>query len=902
MNSFLRKEVRLLLPSWIVVLVLAMVSPWLFWNTRDTGIGCTPLFLFFGMILFSVDCFGREFNLGTFTSLMSQPIERRQIWQTKITLLCGATAVIYLVYFISCESLLDLSQKVASPNISNVMLAKDFWPAMLNGCVALLLALAGGLWTSLLLRQISASFWITFLVPLGLLVLLTFFLPATFQASAFFLPFIYCLAGIYCVAGVWLAHRLFQGSQDVAWTGGVIAFSRWRYFEANSKNIVAVRRPKPLRALFNKEFQLQSISLFCVGALLVLHLAVFLMRAFYGGHFEPNSVAGTISEFFWIFWLILPLVIGCMAVAEERKLGVMESQFCLPVSRRTQFLVKFIPAVIAGVLLGGFMPMMLELIAARLHLPNSIVNADSFLASIWLPDTDLALIFCLFGLTGLVLAGFLASTLAKNFMQALSIAIVILATCCLTYGSLHDLVFRVGWKWWGLLPAPIGLLTNIIFVPWLCYRNFCHFSESSLLWRRNVFGLIIALIIIFVGSAFIYHRAWEIFQPAEPPHGAAKFSVSNPPVIEIGYSDVQARLPDGRLWFDCLGDPNSVGQSETWSELGHRYYHRLPQSIGPAQFVAGSNWVSSAPTFRVDEGQTKLAGYLDTVCIRTDGSLWISSEVKRSGWTGDSMIQFGDETNWQQVVNSGINFVLLKRDGTIWQWGTNRDDWRGMRTNWPTVRYSAPRQIGEDSDWKKLFGVTFYSSFAQKSDGAIWHLHWNDNSNAVELTTQTEQLGKITPMFFSWLNEDRLAYISTSGSLWIGNRQRKQIGDQWFWTGSGFNQVGIETNWAGVAFSFNQLVALKKDGTLWQWEIREDELSDSAILPLSEPFDLTKIPPKRVGIHDDWVAVSSFRSGTVALAADGSLWFWPSPEEYDGAMFKASKQPEFLANILSSNN
>jgi hypothetical protein len=138
--------------------------------------------------------------------------------------------------------------------------------------------------------------------------------------------------------------------------------------------------------------------------------------------------------------------------------------------------------------------------------------------------------------------------------------------------------------------------------------------------------------------------------------------------------------------------------------------------------------------------------------------------------------------------------------------------------------------------------------------------------------------------------------------LWIGNRQRKQIGDQWFWTGSGFNQVGIETNWAGVAFSFNQLVALKKDGTLWQWEIREDELSDSAILPLSEPFDLTKIPPKRVGIHDDWVAVSSFRSGTVALAADGSLWFWPSPEEYDGAMFKASKQPEFLANILSSNN
>ena len=83
MNAFVKKEIRLLLPVWVAVLVLEVALPWI-GTEQGEGIMMAPVFFFFGMILLAVDPFGREFSLGTFSSLMSQPMERRQIWRTKI--------------------------------------------------------------------------------------------------------------------------------------------------------------------------------------------------------------------------------------------------------------------------------------------------------------------------------------------------------------------------------------------------------------------------------------------------------------------------------------------------------------------------------------------------------------------------------------------------------------------------------------------------------------------------------------------------------------------------------------------------------------------------------------------------------------------------------------------------
>ena len=64
------------------------------------------------------------------------------------------------------------------------------------------------------------------------------------------------------------------------------------------------------------------------------------------------------------------------------------------------------------------------------------------------------------------------------------------------------------------------------------------------------------------------------------------------------------------------------------------------------------------------------------------------------------------------------------------------------------------------------------------------------------------------------------------------------------------------------------------------------------------PAEELKIPPTRLGIHNDWLGLTGTWDGAVALAADGSLWFWPNPDYYSGALMKPPKQPVFLGNVF----
>ena len=666
----------------------------------------------------------------------------------------------------------------------------------------------------------------------------------------------------------------------------------------------SVRRRKPISALLKKEFQLHSISLFCAAALLMLHIGVFFMRAFYGDS-HKNSLADLMSEFFWVFWLIMPLTIGCMAAAEERKLGVMESQFCQPVSRRLQFDIKFIPAMIFGVLLGGVIPLLLEAIAAWFGAPNDYFKPDShagdeiFSGIVWFHICVIA------SAAGLTLVGFFASTLAKNFMQALSIAIVSTVVCFFLYMFLtkgnffhNEQFIFVGMNLWGaVLPMLIGLLIITIFIPWLAYRNFRYFVESGRFWRRNICGIAGAVLFVFASSAAIYNRAWEVVEPAEPSHGTAKLSLSNPLRLQSDiYGDLQVQLPDGQVWFDCLTGSYWEhiyweGRGNVWDQLRTELLRPLPKSGGPEQFLAGSNWISTTPARPVFfwNGHDEVPGYLDTVGIQADGSLWISSESKPKIWTGTNMIRFDDETNWQKIVSrSGSYFLLLKTDGTLWQLrgGTNWFDWNGWQTNWPSIRAFKPQQIGMDSHWQDVFSEG-WSIFARNTDGSVYSVRFEFKTNRVEFL-QATNLDQIVPRTFSPSWDDRMAYVGKDGSLWIGNWHTDVSGLES--QKPGFLRVGTETNWVTTAVNQNRMIVLKSDGSLWQWQLNT-----------KSPEDAVNIPPARFGIHNDWVGLTSTLGGIVSLAADGSLWFWPG-SDYDGALLKPPKQPQLLGNIFSKSD
>jgi ABC-type transport system involved in multi-copper enzyme maturation permease subunit len=888
MNPLVKKEIRLLLPGWLAILVLEVSLPWLLRDPFATS-GWIPLLVFFGMILVALDSFGREFSLGTFQSLLAQPIERRKIWRIKLTVLFFAAALIFIGCFISYKLLLYHTFK---GGVNPTLSGSDFRNTMFVSIAAILVALIGGLWTTLLFRQISAAFWIAFLTPAGLLMLITFVMSTFFESAsdAIVSRIVYGAAGLYVISGFWLAHRLFHRAQDAAWTGGVISFSKWRYFDTGARSSVSVRRRQPLAALLTKEFQLHSLSLIGLGVLLILHLTVFFLRAFYS-NFHRDSLVCLVTDSFWLLWLVIPVVIGCMAVAEERKLGVTETQFCLPVSRRFQFAAKFIPVMIFGTLLGGILPVLLEMAASHLGAPSYIFKPESHggngifdISSLGLFETGIIALAA-----GLALISFFASTLARNFLQALSITIVTVVGCMLFFNFIIAAQSSVyGGKLWGLfLPLIIGMGTAIVLIPCRAYCNFSHLVENGRLWQRNIVGVIGAVAFVFASSAAIFNRAWEIAEPAEPPHGPAVFSSAYQPKLRCDApTSLQVQLPDGRIWFNSLGH-SFLYDDPQWQELWWLLFQPLPVSAGPQQFMAGSNWVS-ATTYYVQfanpaGGPKRVNGYLDTVGVQADGTLWISSEAKPGAWTGTRMIRFGDETNWQQVARQGIGLVLLKRDGTLWQWGTNNWDWKQWQTHWPTVRVSKPQQIGTNSDWQEIF-ICWNKCLVRKNDGSVWRVNWDWKIEP------ESNLDKIVLETFSGSWNDTIAYIGKDGTLWDKDRFFDESKNSWEGTGK-FLQVGKETNWVATARTSTWMLALKSDGSLWQWRYAGNF-----------PEEVAKITPSRLGIHQDWIGLTVNWDGVVTLAADGSLWFWPNPERDVRTLLKGPKQPQLLGNVFDRQN
>jgi ABC-type transport system involved in multi-copper enzyme maturation permease subunit len=621
--------------------------------------------------------------------------------------------------------------------------------------------------------------------------------------------------------------------------------------------------------------------------LLALHIGVVVLRKHY--EFAINSVSEVLTSVFWMLWLVMAPFIGSMAVAEERRLGVMEGQLCLPVSRRTQFAIKTFLTVLLGTFLGGALPMLLEHIAIGFGSHNPMLTRE---AGIWFPLG--VVVFA----AGLAFVSFYASTLARNFLQAIGLAVATVVGCALIGAGIANAksFFGIFPLCPSVLKAVIAVPTTIVTLLWLGYLNFKTSQSGWPLWRRNLIGVTGAALLIALGSTVIYNRPWEVFEPAEPPHGAAKFSLSNTPALQRGnYNGLLVRLPDGRVWFDSLGYSFlDEGQRSRWEMLWWSLVRRLPRSAGPRQFIGGSNWVSVAAQ-RIDFGcsaggtQECIVGYLDTVGIQPDGTLWISSEAKPITWTGAKMVRFGDETNWDQVVRLWRGFLLLKKDGTLWQWGTNRVDWTEWRTNWPSVRASRPQQVGTNSDWKEIFGD--WTRYARKTDGSTWavHMDWKTGKDEMERNTSLDQ---IVPQTFSRADNNTMAYVGKDGTLWVYGRYFDDSKKSWegAWR---FVQAGKETNWVAVAVTWNCTVALKADGSLWKWN-----------RPQKSTLELAEIPPTRLGIHKDWVGLTGIWDwgGPVSLAADGSLWFWPNTGNYGGVFFRAPKQPRLLGNIFSDTH
>jgi ABC-type Na+ efflux pump permease subunit len=894
MSPLVKKEIRLLLPSFLIGVALSFGN--LFLKDYQFGFNAfVAVISFFSCstiaVFIALNSFGAEISSGTFSMLLAQPISRHRIWRTKTLLLAAA---LLIGGFLWCLILYLRFEVLTHPKDLG-----DFWDIFLGTWLFLLAIYSGALWTVLLFRQMAAAFWFTLLTPGAIVMLIAGLWPEKYASACE--PVVIAALLIYGVAGIWFARRLFLQAQDVQWTGGTIALPETRGASSFLAGSAEKRFWRPNTALFWKELQLYNISLLCACVLLGLHIVVIFLRMFCS-NFHGNSLADTASGFVWILWLAMPLIIGSITVAEERKLGVMEGQLCLPVSRRFQFTLKFLLAMFLGTLFGGVMPLLLEYIASGCGVPGSMFEGGSHTDNEFGSGLVWFQIFIAAWAGGLSLVCFFASTLAKNFLQALSIAIVTGIVCALLisaigFVSFHHTIFFGITPWHSVLPFLIAIPVFAATLLWLAWLNFNHFHESWRLWRRNILGIAGALVFIAVSSTAIYNRAWEVFEPTEVAHGTAKLSLAHPPTIQVvQYQNLLVRLPDGRVWFDELGDSpyNYYGGSVRWKYLWRMLVHPLRESIGPQQFLAGSNWVAATTEHMYfgwnDAGKNFHAtDFMETVGIQPDGTLWISEKPERDKWTAGTLQRFGSETNWRQLAQSRTSVVLLKTDGTLWRWGCLTNELH----QWPGLRTFTPYQIGTNFDWQELFTVGWI--FARQTDGRVWRL-------SVDWKTGKDELGRVTnydeivSQTASRAGDNQTAFVRADGTLWVLNRYWDEKSRQTL--GTGILQVGKENDWRAVAVSYGMMVALKADGSLWQWHFLNPwNMSKEQLI-----FDAQK-PATRLGIHNDWVAIAQTWEGVIALVADGSLWLWPDREQYEEhTLLKLPKQPQFLGNVLSRSD
>ena len=854
MNALIRKEVHLLLPGLLTGLLTILAALLLLASSTPESTFAISLCMFLVLLcpavvlITALGSFGNEFSLGTFSILLTQPVPRARIWWTK-TLLSAATALlIWLGWYLCCYFIF-----VQEPSK-----AADFYGMFAITALIVLALFSSGLWAVLLIRHAAAAFWLAVLSTSAMIMVNAYLMNRWLSSNDFHLWVLGIPIG-YSVAGFLFARCLFLRAQDVAWTGGKILVPAWPLPITRLKSSIEIRRRKPVDALVKKELQLQSVTLLGAAGLLALHLIVIALRRF--------KLGGVISEGIWMLWLVMPLLIGCAVIAEERKLGVAEAQFCLPVKRRTEFAIKGLLTLALGVFLGGLMPVLLETFA-------SAVAAQSICFEPTLPQ-NMSIIAISLAMT---LIGVFASSLSKTFLQSVGIAILSISGCILftvfiplvcteriTFFAFLDIT-----RWNPALPMLIAASTIPIMLAWLAWTNFNCFHEGWRLWRRNILALAGTLVFFVTSSSAICNRAWEVFEKLEPPHGTAKLSLSSPPQFLVdAYSSFHIRLSDGRVWTDSLSynyDWYEYNPTNRWKYLWHMFTSPPLKNSGQGQFMAGSDWTSVA----ID--------YYETMGIRQDGTLWISEKAEPSSKSGAKMTRFGDGANWCQVARiDDLDYLLLKKDGTLWELWTN--SWSHGRTSLPSVRALSPQQIFPYFYWKEII-----YSYARKTDGSVWHVNRDVKTGTCKLERET----RLDQAAFHTLSMQGKAYVGTNGTLWVGMAHWCQGGIYdtlgTYYTPE-FLQVGKETDWVSVTISWDWMVALKSDGSLWEWRLfSEDAMKNSLI---------------RLGIHNDWVAVGeSYWGEVISLAADGSLWCWHDRDICRG-LLRPSRKPELLANIFS---
>lgn len=846
MNAFVKKEIRLLLPS-LVLGLLATMTPGIVLMISGPISDLSAFFLIpIFVTLLSVKTFGGELSAETFSGFLSLPLSREKMWWVKTAL---SFTGILLIALLTCFTVKNEFKGIPL----------GFGKIFILATLFLLTFYSGGLWTTLLLRHVGGAFWFSLLLPIGLIALLKVFVEPRGESIAEL--WLMIAFGFYALAGFFFARRLFLRAQDVQWTGGDVRLPGFRKARASAG--VRQKGFRPLAALMGKETQLHQSQLIMAGALLILHLVVLALRK-WSGAWATQPTTAFILQNFWGLWFLIPLLIGSAAVAEERKLGTLENQLCLPVRGCTQFLIKFALAMVFAIVLALAAPLLLE----------GKILAGTFTVNNEMPPHPTLILFIV--ASGTAAISFYFSSLFRNTLQSLGpAAFGCFISALILAGSfeIHKMFPFPVWNGWLFCIITVPIM-GITFIG-LGYSNFRSVVTD---WRREFKNLVVALVALICSAAItvaVYHRVWEFAMPRESAHGAARLDLRGA-ALEMRGDVITVRLADGRAW---------LGVFQSWDS---RNPTRLAH--GGGRFLEKTNWQNLTPTF------SGVAG------IQRNGSLWTTKDYASAVDSPSiDFVRVGDDFDWKECGVMYRALFLLKTNGTLWKLDQSTSD-KSPRKN---LQIPTPKSLGP-MIWKDLTQMGYRPVLRDEQDrgwGFYQRFEINkvlqlDEETRIYRAVEADNMKAVTEIYgmddsATW----RTLGVRDDGAFLItGNVERKN--------NVGFEmvpkniQLSEKTNWSSVTAEAITALAINANGELWKWKFPRKS-------PTHPPFAFAS----RLSKHSDWIALSRNREYTLLLAGDGTLWAWPFSRldswflhnsEKSARLLIPSRKPQKIGNIFDA--
>lgn len=284
-----------------------------------------------------------------------------------------------------------------------------------------------------------------------------------------------------------------------------------------------------------------------------------------------------------------------------------------------------------------------------------------------------------------------------------------------------------------------------------------------------------------------------------------------------------------------------------------------------------------------------------SMAVRSDGTLW-GWGYNLDGRVGDntainrsSPVQIGTGTTWRQVTVGNGHTGAVKTDNTLWMWGYNGYGQLGHNN---TTNRSSPIQVGTGTDWSAVMCGAGNNTFAIKTDGSLWA--WGANTigigdptyGTVAMTGTGDYTNRSSPVQIAtgstWTKN---VFASYGTQLAIDNNK-----NVWYWGSTyvgaaGGNNLTASTSpilidsvnnfvkvrsYTNLNPAFGQIgpvvVALKSDGTIWNWGATLGILSANS---LSSNYNNNRSSPTQIGTGSNWT--SRFSLNTVRYGNDNEV-------------------------------